>query len=489
MVKETAATIEMPDFNLDFHIITLMQEVPFFAEISRHVKKVATMTLPTAGVSFDQEQDDIVLYYNPKFFSEITPEQVRNVLVHEFYHLVFCHLTSRRKTPHKAWNIATDCAINSLIVSTRGDKSGVPLPPGCCIPGEWPTHPEGRELTAEEKEAGTLAHVLANLPKLECSEFYYSELMKQAQQQMQSQCSVCGGTGKCNKSDAGKGTSSDGEEPGEKGAAKGESTTGSGNCTGETDGDSGSGEGEGPCPACSGSFDDHSGWDNIPDNAREYVEGRVKNVVEKAVKAADQCSNGWGTIPQEIREAIRASVASVINWRAVLRQFIGSTIRGGRTTSIKRISRRYPYIHPGLKRSYQAKLLIAVDQSSSVGNEMIAEFFGELSTLVKKVDISVVYFDTECGEVNEWRRGQAPKPIRARAGGTDFNAPTALINDPKNRGRWDGLLIMSDGECSKPVPSKVKRGWIIGKDRKLLFDTDEIQIKLGDKPVTKGTWR
>ena len=81
---------------------------------------------------------------------------------------------------------------------------------------------------------------------------------------------------------------------------------------------------------------------------------------------------------QSLVDAIRKSVSNVINWRNVLRQFVGSITRGGRATSIKRINKRYPYIHPGVKRGYEAKLLVAIDQSGSVDNEMLVEFFGML---------------------------------------------------------------------------------------------------------------
>ena len=61
----------------------------------------------------------------------------------------------------------------------------------------------------------------------------------------------------------------------------------------------------------------------------------------------------------------------------------------------------------------------------------------------------------------EWKKGNKVEAKRVRGGGTDFNAPTQIVNDPKNRGRWDGMLILTDGECSKPVSSRVKRGWVV----------------------------
>ena len=237
-------------------------------------------------------------------------------------------------------------------------------------------------------------------------------------------------------------------------------------------------------------MDDHSGWDNIPEEIREAVEGRVRGIVEKAVRKADSQANGWGNVPSALREDIRKSVSHAVNWRNVLRQFIGSLERGNSTSSMKRINRRYPYIHPGKKRGYTAKLLIAVDQSGSVSNEMLSLFFGELSTLTKRVSVTILPFDCAVAEkdIVEWKKGSNPNIKRVRSGGTDFEAPTRFANDPKNRGRWDGMLILTDGECSKPSTSRSKRGWIIAPNHKLNFTTDEISISLDPNPQKSGAW-
>ena len=53
-----------------------------------------------------------------------------------------------------------------------------------------------------------------------------------------------------------------------------------------------------------------------------------------------------------------------------------------------------------------------------------------------------------------------------------------IFNDQKNQNRWDGLLIVTDGMATKPIPSKKKRGWVMLENQKLAFETDEIQIKI-----------
>jgi len=457
-------------FNMERHLIVFLTENAFYATISRHLRKVPTIDMPTAGVTYDPVNDELCLYYNPFFFGggeyaepgtgkSITCEGLSNweicgVLQHEFDHITFGHISARRRTPHKMWNIATDLAINSLIVGHGGSRKeddrldARPLPKCALIPGQrpWVDPAEMAKMTPERQAAVTeLSDIIEKFPKDQPSEFYFNKLQEIAQQKK--------------------------NQKGQKGDGEGE--------PGDEFGD------------LVGGMDDHDGWDNIPEEMREYVEGKIKAFVEKAVEAADKNSDGWGNIPAHIQAEIRKSISNVVNWRAVLRQFVGSLTRGERTSSIKRINRRYPYIHPGVKRGYTARLCIAIDQSGSVDDGQLESFFSELGSLTKRVSVDILPFD--CGadekDIFEWRKGAKPAVKRTRGGGTDFNAPTNIINDPKNRGRWDGYLIMTDGECYAPGGSRVKRGWVLSKGHKLLFETNEIQVFLDDaKPMT-GAWR
>ena len=107
-----------PSFNLDEHIVNLLRDEPFFAALSRRMEKVATKSVPTAGVKFNEERCRFEMYYNPEFLSglhEQDPKFVKGVLLHEFYHIVLLHVTTRIPGDKmtKKWNIATDLAINS----------------------------------------------------------------------------------------------------------------------------------------------------------------------------------------------------------------------------------------------------------------------------------------------------------------------------------------------------------------------------------------
>lgn len=431
-------------------VVDVLRQNPFLAMISRYIRKVPSDKVPTAGVAYDKKTDDIVMYYNLEFFSGLDWDEAVGTFHHELYHVIWDHLAGRRRDPHVPWNIGTDLSINSIITKDNKGK----LPKDVFIPGVRPQFggPGGRvkarrlkdngdgtvsveeyerELTKEEKGLNdSFADMIAKMPHAKASEWYFDRI------------------------------------------AEWQEKNGGGGGLGDE----------------YGGFDDHGGWGDVPEDQKDLVSGKIRSLVEKAVNHADSQSDGWGNIPSELREEIRRFISRSVDWRRVLRYFVGTLCRGHRTQTFKRINKRYPYIHPGSKRGYRARVAIFIDQSGSVSDDAITKVFAALNMLSKIVEFDVFHFDTEVDEKNmfTWRKGMMPKHLRTRCGGTDFQAVTDYVNAPKNRGRWDGYVIMTDGECSKPSASRVKRGWIIVPGEKLLFDTDEMVVTMDDSKDNTG---
>jgi predicted metal-dependent peptidase len=492
--------VDDPTFNLDLILIGFIESCPFFAALSRRIKKVCTRTISTMGVTYDSRTDDIALLWNPEFAASLTRAELVGVLKHEFYHLVFNHVTVRRRKPHEAWNIATDLAINSII--TKSKDAFCDLPKCVPVPGVVPEtaatdSPRTEEELARIEKFGKL---IASLPPMMPSEWYFQKLLEEMPELSES--------GKCQKCGAPMpgSSSSEGDSDGE--SDQDSSSDGSG--TSEANGDEqssscGKAKGKNVCGKCghdhgssgvpgrghSGQFDHHDGWDDIDPDDRERIENKVRSMVEQAAKHAQSSSNGWGDMPVEIQEDIKRSVSNIIPWRAVLKQFIGSLLPGARATSIKKINRKYPYIHPGLKRGRIAKLLVAMDQSGSVGNDAIELFFAELASLTKKIEIDIVSFDTVANreDIVRWKKGTPLPPFRERCGGTNFDAPTKLANDQQNRGRWDGILIMTDGLAPAPIDCRIKRGWVLAPETKLNFQSSELQVFIDKNKPMEGCYR
>lgn len=370
-------------FDLNMHTSRLLTSEPFFAALSRRVSKIADESIPTAGVRVNPDSGQFEMFYNPKFFETLSDIEKRGVLKHEFYHLVFEHVTGRLPDEgmSKMWNIATDLAINSHLLGE--------LPDFALYPGK--DH-------------------FAEYPLGQSSE-WYMEKLKQDQEK-------------------------------EKEEGKGQSQPGEG-------GEDGKGE---PQP-----LDDHSGWREMSDAKRQMAQQRAKEIMKQAAEEANKAGS-WGSVPSSMKKEIISKISTQVDWRKVLRYFIKTSQRSNKRNSIKKINKRYAYVHPGRKVNRTAKVAISIDQSGSVNDQMLTAFFAELSNLAKYAEFTVVPFDTAVAEdaVYVWKRGERKKAQRVRYGGTNFDAPTKWVNERN----FDGHIVLTDMMAPKPVASKCQRMWV-----------------------------
>jgi len=395
---------ETKRFDLNHHIARLLMDEPFFAYVSRTINKSASTAIPTAGVRVNPETAQFEMLYNPEYLGALPDNQLAGVLTHEFYHIIFEHVTTRIPggKMHMAWNVATDLAINSII----GRKN---LPEGCCIPG---------------------VDQFANYPSHLSSEAYY-EMLKN-DEQFKNKQKQSGGSG-------------DGE--GEDGQA----------------GDS------------NGQFDAHEGWGEVDPQTVEIAKERLKETMKKAAQECAQ-SNRWGSISADCRRDILKRLNPSIDWKKVLRYFCGQAQRADRTNTIRRINKRYPYIHSGKKINRVANIAISIDQSGSVSDQLLAAFYAELNKLSDLATFTVIPFDHRVDEkkVYVWKKGDKKKFERVLTGGTDFNAPTKYVNEHK----FDGHIVVTDGYAPKPKRSNCKRMWILPESYKgrEYFKTKETKV-------------
>ena len=216
-------------------------------------------------------------------------------------------------------------------------------------------------------------------------------------------------------------------------------------------------------------MDSHEGWDQLTDEQREQLNGQIKQALEKAVKDCDS-KNSWGSVGSSMRATLREMISNEIPWQSVLKQFCGMTRRADRASSIRRINRKYAGIHPGAFRDYKANIAVYLDQSGSVSDSDLDLLAGELGSLAKRVEFTLFNFDTSVDEKSErvLKRGRRVQLERTRCGGTDFRCVQDHAN--KNKGRFDGYLVLTDGYAPNPVgANRLKRGWVIVPTGQLQF--------------------
>jgi predicted metal-dependent peptidase len=382
------------------YVLRLMFDEPFFAHLIRILNIEFGQQIPTAGVMV--KDGDAHLLINPDFISSLPAEQVKGLLKHECFHLIFNHCTDRALLPHIVGNIAADLAINCGIPAAE-------LPEGGLLPGVCPKGMDGTPL----------GKAIASFPVDMAMEWYFGELMKnpEAKEQLEQME----------------------QQPG---------------------------------------FDDHGGWGEMSEDDKALVAGKIAEAAGRAVRDAD-AKNAWGTISASMRGKLREMVSKEVDWRSILKQFCGMSKRGTRSTTWSNVNcvhidEKYGPLATGAKRGFTSSIAVYLDQSGSVGEKELALAFGEMRNLARRTEFTTFHFDTTVDEKSEtvWKKSKVPATHRTRCGGTDFDCVTTHAN--KNRHRFDGYIIITDGEAGKPAPSKLKRCWMIVPDNKLRFTADRL---------------
>ena len=402
------------EFDLNFHVYRLLLDEPFFAALSRRVTKVASNAVPTAGVRINEELAQYEMIYNPKFFNSLRDDkgklldnQVRGILMHEFYHLVFDHVSSRKpddKKLFKMWNIAADLAINCHI----GEKN---LPDWVCMPGVGP---------------------FANYPAFLSAEKYFKMLQEDPEQNQ----------------DDDEGDSSGSGNPGDKGNGKGQ-------------------------------LDSHDGWDNVDPAIREMAKQTIEEFIEKSTEECMKSQN-WGSLSSDTKQSLVKRMHHEIDWKKVMRNFIGNAQRAEHYNTHRRINRKFPYIHPGRRTGHIANVAVAIDQSGSVSNEMLAMFFSELDKLAELATFTVIPFDDRVfkPKIYKWKKGERRKAERVLNGGTNFDS---VVNHLKTcEEKFDGVIMLTDGYAPVPKAAPCRRIWLIPESCRGSLATKEPLVHVGN---------
>lgn len=446
----------LKNFNFNNVVYSLLHEEPFFAAFSRYITKKSDLGIETLGVKIN-DWGYFELYYNPLYVHGLTPAQQKGALMHEYYHCILDHLTSRAPFPmtdrsqevmvlRKIWNYATDLAINSLLPSDSIHEAWL-------LPGRNPLNTmKAKEREEVPESTRKIFELIESFPVGKESEFYYHKLLEikeEFQKQMQEE---------------GQGSEGEGQESESEGQGQGKGK--------------GKGKGKG-----AGQFDDHSSWSGKEagelskdaEAAREMAKENLRATMEAASNEA--AGRNWGTVSDAMRKTILERIRGVVDWRKVLRWFCNASIKADRYNSIRKINKRYPYIHAGKRNTRTANIAVSIDQSGSVSDQLLIAFYAELDNLSQFVTFTVIPFDSSVGvdKVFTWKKGERRDWERVLCGGTDFDAPTAYVNEHRE---FDAHIILTDMCAPKPEHSRCPRIWMTDEENasKPYFDPSPERI-------------
>jgi predicted metal-dependent peptidase len=192
---------------------------------------------------------------------------------------------------------------------------------------------------------------------------------------------------------------------------------------GEGEGDDDDGEGEGDDPGgCGGVTQPGDGSE--ADCRQSEAEWQVATAQAKQV--AEQLAKGQrqGTLPAWLERLVQAVLAPKVDWKDALRQFVSSHARNDYSWA----SPNRRFIHqgiylPGLRSEELGDVVLAVDTSGSIGQDMLDRFAGEAQGILEAYDCSltILYCDARIHAVETWQSSDGPLKLKALGGGgTNF---------------------------------------------------------------------
>ncbi len=369
----------------DYDFLKVYMHDSFLGSVSLEITKVPDASMPTAyiGVRPNGKGHEIIMGFNPKFFRALNSKQRQGVIKHEMYHLIFQHIFDRA-VGDKEYQVLWNWATDLAINSIIGKDN---LPDACLIPGHRPIDPK----TGKPIE-GPYAEFIEKAPLLKASDYYFEELRKIQEEHGKNSVDVAVSSGM-------------------------------------------------------GTIDDHGKWDDLAPEVQEAIRDKVNDMLDKAVKKAER-NNDWGSVPFEIQEVIRKLLSREVDWRSVVRNFLGRCRTMERISTIRRINKKNPYMFPGVKRKYIATFACFIDQSGSMSDDDISMLFSELESFAQHTQLDVYHFDTEVDEKSHtvWKKGRPfPPAHRTRCGGTSFQCVADFCNRQENRGKYSGIVLLTDG--------------------------------------------
>ena len=324
--------------------------------------------MPTAGVRVNPDTAQFELFYNPKFMGALSDEHKMGVLMHEFYHIIFEHVTTRKPEGgiRNIDNIAMDLAINGL------PEMHGKLP---CESDPGPVLVEGGEpmkgcLPGEGK--------FADLPSGQTYEWYLAELEKMQEESKQN---------------------------------------GEGDPFGDED---------------SFDVHDGFGQGGGNQQANEIAKERLKEAVKKAAEEADKAGNWGSvsqSMKKTIKERLQTKVDWKKMLRYFVRTSQRADKRSTPRRLNKRFPKIHP--GKRVRRQAKIAISIDQSGSVDDGMlaafyselDNLAQF-AEFTVIPFDTQVAK-------DKVYVWKKGERRKAERVLHGGTCFDAPTRYVNEGK----------------------------------------------------------
>ncbi|MEE3483516.1 MAG: VWA-like domain-containing protein [Bacteroidales bacterium] len=202
-------------------------------------------------------------------------------------------------------------------------------------------------------------------------------------------------------------------------------------------------------------FDNQTKEKNIPsaDLSSLWEEDSMMScTIDAIVEDIESSGAGWGSLAGNLAETIIANTKAKIDYRKTLTGFRASILSSKRHLTRMRPNRRSGFENMGSIRRFDTNLLIAVDVSGSISDEVLTHFYSVIGRIFKYgiEHVDVVQFDCSLSEVQAFEKAKKRVEVVGR-GGTSFQP---IFDFVQKNFKYDGLIIFTDGDAPKPKKPK-----------------------------------
>lgn len=145
---------------------------------------------------------------------------------------------------------------------------------------------------------------------------------------------------------------------------------------------------------------------------------------QQLTKQAIQAAKSQGKLPGSLLRDMEQATTPIVDWRSLLRRYLQDVTTADYTWT--QPNRRYLtsglYL-PSLRSPACGKIAIAVDTSGSIDAVTLAQFAGEMQSIIDEMSpssVDVLYCDAKVHRVDTFERGEHIDMKPAGGGGTSF---------------------------------------------------------------------
>ncbi len=208
--------------------------------------------------------------------------------------------------------------------------------------------------------------------------------------------------------------------------------------------------------------DNHRGWSDADTTPLPLAQEVVRRMV------SDAWQNSGGEVPPDIRPVIHRLLApSPISWRQLLRQFVATAGRVGRSATWMREHRRFGHDVPGIRKRRRLNLLVGIDVSDSTNQPETREAFArELLMIARGAEarMTVLYANTTVRRIQQFIG--VPRVVESYHGG-GFTDLRPLFQHAREMNPPPAAIIyLTDGYGPAPERMEFPTLWVLTKEGK-----------------------